>query len=91
MLVLCLSLAIFWYLFPIIIPLTKKLQLLMQIAGGLSMITGFFLFTNQHDLLINAAGFSGLIAMTITFIGLHRIKWLLLFRSGIILTCYWCY
>ena len=84
MLVLCISLAIFWFLFPIITRLNKTLRLLMQISGGLSMITGFFLFTNQHDILVNAASFFGLIAMTITFIGLYRLKWYPLFRFGMV-------
>lgn len=83
MLVLCFSLAIFWYLFPIITRLNKTLRLLMQIAGGLSMVTGFFLFTSQHDLMVNAASFFGLIATLITLIRMYQLKWNGLFRLGI--------
>ncbi len=83
MLVLCFSLAVFWYLFPIITRLNKTLRLLMQIAGGLSMLTGFFLFTSQHDLLVNAASFFGLIATVITLIRMYQLRWTSLFRLGI--------
>ena len=83
MLVLCISLAIFWYQFPIITSLYKPLRLLMQIAGSLSMITGFFLFTSQHDFLVNIASLFGLIATAITLFRMYQLKWTRLFRLGI--------
>ena len=55
----------------------------MQIAGGLSMLTGFFLFTSQHDLLVNAASFFGLIATVITLIRMYQLRLTGLFRLGI--------
>ncbi|MEO8771211.1 MAG: hypothetical protein ABI402_14045 [Ferruginibacter sp.] len=40
----------------------------------LSMILAFFLFTSFHDIILNVAGFFGLIALFGTFIGLNNIK-----------------
>lgn len=83
MLVLCITLAVFWYLFPYVTGLTKPLRLIMQMAGSLSMISGFFLFTNQHDIVVNIASFFGLVATIITLIRLYQLRWNRLFRLGL--------
>lgn len=83
MLLLCFTLTLFWYLFPIITGLSKIPRLLMQIAGILSMIMGFFLFTSQHDFMVNIASFFGLIATTVSLIRIYQLQWTWLFRMGI--------
>lgn len=83
MLVLCITLATFWYLFPKQIPFKKSTRLMIQISGCLAMIIGMFLFTGFHDYIINIATCFGLIAITGTFIGLYKMKWTKLFRMGL--------
>ena len=83
MLVLCLTLAIFWQIFPRQIDLKKSSRLIIQISGALAMITGMFLFTDLHDTIVNVASLCGLVATIGTLIGLHKLKWTMLFLLGI--------
>lgn len=83
MIVLCLTLAIFWYIFPKHADLKKSVQLTIQISGTLAMTTGMFLFTDLHDTIVNIASLCGLVATVGTFIGLHKLKWTKLFWFGI--------
>ena len=84
MFVLCLTLAIFWYIFPKITDLKKSSRLIIQISGGLAMAIGMFLFTDLHDTIVNVASLCGLVATVGTFIGLHKLKWTKLFGLGIL-------
>ncbi len=83
MLVLCISLATFWYIFPKQIFKKKSNKLIIQISGFISVTIGIFLFTVFHDYIINIATGFGLIALTGTFIGLYKIKWFNLFWMGL--------
>jgi hypothetical protein len=84
MLVLCITLAYFWWLFPRHLQLSIKWKYTIQISGALSMFIAFFLFTNfNHDAVTNLASIFGLIATAGTFIGLYQTKWYKLFRFGI--------
>lgn len=83
MFVLCFTLAYFWFLFPNKINLNKKLKLVIQISGTLSMTIAVFLFTNiNHDLITNLASSFGAIATIGTFAGLYKNKWFGLFAFG---------
>lgn len=85
MVILCLSLAFFWLLFPRLINLNKKLRLAIQVSGILAMIIAFLLFTNiNHDLVINLSAIFGVVAAVGTFIGLCKIKWFGLFAFGLL-------
>ena len=84
MFVLCLTLAVFWYIFPRKIGFKKSSRLVIQIAGGLAMTTGMFLFTDLHDTIVNIASLCGLVATVGTFIGLYKLKWTRLFGLGIL-------
>ncbi len=85
MFVLCVTLTIFWFLFPKLIALKKALKLSIQVSGIISMIFAFLLFTNiNHDLVTNLASFFGLIATFGTFIGLYQKKWNRLFFVGLL-------
>jgi hypothetical protein len=79
--VLCSSLAIFWYLFPQKTDLRKNLRLMIQISGGMAMLTT--IFTKEHDAVVNIASLFGLFAMGGTIAGLYQLNWRLLFWLGI--------
>ncbi|MBI3139004.1 MAG: hypothetical protein HYZ15_10495 [Sphingobacteriales bacterium] len=85
MFILCLTLTLFWFLFPRQINLNNKLRLVIQISGTLAMTTAFFLFTNiNHDLITNLASSFGAIATIGTFVGLYKTKWFRLFAFGLL-------
>ncbi len=84
MFVLCLTLAIFWYIFPRMVDFKKSSRLIIQISGGLAMAIGMFIFTDLHDTIVNVASLCGLVATVGTFIGLHKLKWTKLFGLGIL-------
>jgi hypothetical protein len=85
MLVLCITLAYFWWLFANRMNLSKKWKYAVRISGTLSMFIAFFLFTDlDHDLVTNLASFFGMIATVGTFIGLYRSKWMTLFMIGLL-------
>lgn len=84
MVILCLSLSLFWFLFPRYIHFGMQTRVMIQLSGTLSMMIAIFLFTNFHDAITYVASFIGLIAVVGTFIGLYKIKWFGLFRFGIL-------
>ena len=84
MFVLSIALASFWYIFPVQAGLRKPGKQIIQVSGLLSIMVGFFLFTDIHDIIINIASFFGLVAMVGTFIGLLRLKWKGLFYFGLL-------
>lgn len=84
MLVLCVSLAIFWWQFPNHTRLRKPYRLSIQIFGSLAMINALLLLTPlNHDLVINISSGFGLLATLGTMIGLYRNGWRLLFYFGL--------
>jgi len=46
----------------------------MQFSGIVSMSTGCFLFTGNHDMVINISGLLAIPAFAGTFTGLYKIK-----------------
>ncbi len=83
MLVLCITLATFWYIFPNRIPFKKRTKWLIQISGFLAVAIGIFLFTGFLDYVINIATGFGFIALIGTFTGLYKLKWNKLFWMGL--------
>src|SRR6266700_4769420 len=81
--ILCLSLAVFWYIFPKKASFKKTGRIIIQLSGILSMAIGMFIFTGFHDSVVNLAGFFGLTATIGTFIGLYRLHLRKLFWLGI--------
>jgi hypothetical protein len=83
MVVLCISLAVFWYLFPMI-SLSKKLSIrITQFTGVAAMGTALLLNSSlDHDLITNLASLMGLVAVVGTLIGLRRLQWNVLFWFG---------
>jgi hypothetical protein len=83
MVVLCISLAVFWYLFPMI-SLSKTLSVrITQFTGVAAMGTALLLNSSiDHDLITNLASLMGLVAVVGTLIGLRRLEWNALFWFG---------
>jgi hypothetical protein len=83
MVVLCISLAVFWYLFPMI-SLSKTLSVrITQLTGVAAMGTALLLNSSvDHDLITNLASLLGLMAAVGTLIGLRRLEWNALFWFG---------
>ena len=83
MVVLCLTLTVFWFLFPIQVAFKKSARIAIQMSGFTAMAIGLFLFTSLHDIIINVATLLGLVALTGTFIGLQKQNLMKLFRMGL--------
>ncbi len=85
MFVLCITLSLFWVLFSKHTNISKKLKLIIPVAGLLSMSTAFLLFTGiDHDSITNLASAFGLIATIGTIAGLYQVKWFNLFAFGLL-------
>gem|GEM_PF-233134 len=83
MITLCVTLAAFWYIFPQYVDFKIKYRVAIQISGVVSMITTIFIFTSLHDIIINVAGFFGLVAVLGTIMGVYKLKWFGLFCLGV--------
>lgn len=83
MCVLAASLALIWYYVPSRLPLHRSLQKLNSWSGILSMVMLFFLFTHDHDKVINIAASLGFTAMLLASAGLYRKKMFFLFSLGV--------
>lgn len=84
LIILCLTLAIFWIMFPKHINQGKAINFSIQISGLLSMAIAFLLFTNiDHDLVTNLASFFGILATIGTLTGIYKIKWYGLLAFGL--------
>jgi hypothetical protein len=82
MLILCSTLAVFWFYVPRLFS-DNKFNQIIRYAGIASMTVGGFLFTDFHDTVINVAGTLGIVAMTGVFIGLYRNNLTKLFGYGV--------
>ena len=84
MVVLCVSLSLFWILFPVIVQLKKYHRLIIQIGGAASMIAAFLLLTNaDHDIAVNFSSSLGFVAMLGVLIALYQLRWSKLFIFGL--------
>jgi len=84
MIVLCISLATFWFYYPVKPGIPRKLQWLIRISGPLAMGTALFITVFDHDGVTNMASLLGLIAVTGTLIILYKTKQTWLFRLGLL-------
>jgi len=84
MLLLCMTLAVFWYWFPELARLGKIRIQIIRYAGLAAMTTALFLFAGPHDLVINTASLFGLVSVIGTIVGLNQLKWKNLFTMGIL-------
>ncbi|MBK7869157.1 MAG: hypothetical protein IPJ74_00035 [Saprospiraceae bacterium] len=83
MVILCLALCMFWWLLPRLLDNGRHHYKIVQSSGIISMILAVFIFTNYHDLIINAAVVFGVIALTGIYIALYRSKFYKILMFGI--------
>jgi hypothetical protein len=81
--VLCLTMASFAYIFPGEVGFSKRARIFLQAAGIGSMVIALFIFTEQHDMLINIASLLGLFGVFGTMVGLRMLRWNNLFWFGV--------
>ena len=82
--ILGLTLALFWYRFSRYMHLGNTSRLAMQISGLLSMSFALLIASPWHDLVINISGGCGVIALAGTFSGLYIYRWWWLLIWGFI-------
>lgn len=83
MVVLCMSLAAFWYLFPMISNHKTLPSRITQLTGITAMGTALLLNSSlDHDMITNLASLLGLVAVVGTLIILRRLHWNTLFWFG---------
>ncbi len=81
--VLCIALAVFWWIVPRLFERSRRFKILISYAGIVSMAIAPFLFSQYHDLIINLASIPGIIALATTFAALYKHRWYKLFGFGI--------
>jgi hypothetical protein len=82
--VLALSLALFWWSFPNYLPLSQSQTKIIRITGVSSMVMACLLFTNfNHDLITNTASLFGLIAILTSMWALYQNKQMAIFVFGL--------
>ncbi len=84
MVVLAISLIIFWYNIPGLFSSRRIYSGLIRYSGISSMLVFPVLLTGFHDMVINLAALLGSIAIIILIVNLHRHKMYFLFYFGII-------
>jgi len=83
MIVISITLVMFWYLLPKYIRYGKYEAIAIQGSGFLAMLVAAFLSSAYHDTVIYTATFFGLIALFGTFLGLFRAQWHFLLGFGV--------
>lgn len=94
--ILCFSLILLWILLPKLFTVKNKRQIIMSIAGILSMVITLFLASEVHDIIIRIAGIFGTLALILAVFELYNDRYVMLFFLGIIclvlfLTNYYIY
>jgi hypothetical protein len=85
MFILCLTLSIFWFTFPLSTVANKCLKLAIQFPGIAAMLVSLFLLSGiDHDLVVNIASSLGVIATLGVMICLYQINWYGLFAFGLV-------
>jgi len=72
MLVLAITISIFWLNLPRLIPMKFWYNKLLQTTGILAMLCSIFIYSYYHDLTIYLAVLFGTFAFTLTLYGLYR-------------------
>lgn len=84
MVVLCISLTVFWYSFPACTAAKKGHQQLVRYSGSLAMVAASLLGVLEHDWVTNIASLLGIIAVIGTLIILKKEGWRFLFGYGVV-------
>jgi hypothetical protein len=84
MIILCLSLGVFWNFFPLMYSVKAWVQSLTRFSGLAAMLTGMFLGTLNHDWVINVASVLGSIgALGLIYIT-RKFHWQWLYALGLV-------
>jgi uncharacterized membrane protein len=84
MMILCISLAVFWYFFPQIHDVKNWVQSLTRFSGLAAMLSGMFLGILDHDSVINVASCLGSIgALGLIYIT-RKVHWQWLYLLGVV-------
>ena len=94
--ILCFSLILLWLYLPKLFTVKSKCQIIMSVAGILSMVITLFLASEVHDIIIRIAGVFGTLALILAVFELYKDRYVMLFFLGIIclvlfLTNYYIY
>ncbi|HEY5687433.1 MAG TPA: hypothetical protein VIS27_03925 [Yeosuana sp.] len=94
--ILCFSLMLLWVYLPKLFTVKNKRQIIMSVAGILSMLITLFLASEVHDIIIRIAGIFGALALILAIFELYKDRYNMLFSLGIIclilfLTNYYIY
>jgi len=84
MIILCLSLGVFWNFFPLMYSVKAWVQSLTRFSGLAAMLTGMFLGTLNHDWVINVASVLGSIAALGSIYMTRKFHWQWLFALGLV-------
>jgi len=85
MIILCVSLSVFWYFLPRLFNFNKFGRNAVQFSGIASMAAiVLLLFSNYHDTIINIAALLGTISLICTFRGLYKARYLKTFSAGLL-------
>ena len=82
--VLCISIAAFWYFVPGLFSFKPFLKKTIQYTGIMSMGMLVFLQADFHDTVINTSGVLGIVAITLTLVGLYKNHSYSLFMLGLL-------
>lgn len=83
MIILCISMAVFWHQFAKWINPGPPGRQIMQFSGIASMCSALFIFTRYHDIIINVTSLLAILALVGTYSGLYKKGWRNLFWVGI--------
>jgi hypothetical protein len=84
MVVLCISLTVFWYCFPSFTTAKKVPQQVVRYSGTLAMVAASSLGVLEHDWVTNIASLLGVIAVIGTLVILKKERWQFLFGYGLV-------
>ncbi|MBO0938524.1 hypothetical protein J2I47_18375 [Fibrella sp. HMF5335] len=82
MLVLCVSLAVFWLTLPRLFTQPRQLRTLMQYPGVTAMLVAPFVASAYHDAAINLTGILALPPFLLTLLGLYQGRYVKLLAVG---------
>ncbi|MBO0931381.1 hypothetical protein [Fibrella aquatilis] len=82
MLVLCVSLSIFWLTLPRLFSQPRRLRALMQYPGVTAMLVAPFVASAYHDTAINLTGVLALPPLLLTLLGLYQGRYVRLLAIG---------
>lgn len=82
MIILFVSVSLFWIKLPTIIPMKLFLKRTLQITGVMSMFCAIFIYSDYHDLFIYFSVIFGTIAFSIGIYGFKLNKYTLFSRMG---------